>query len=461
MQTFWYRWVNAGLTENQNYSERNRVKLLNKIAFIFLILMTVRIFLDVLDQDWIGTGIAGLIFILFALTFVFQYKGMTNFAAAYLLSVFMVMASALIVLLGRNLGAEFCFFTAIGMALMFYSESKYLLYILGGLCFSYIAGQTVHYFYPPPLENLLTPISYHFVFFANIASILVMTHSFAKESKTFQTKSAELLEDLKSKNDTLIQKQSHIGIQNKRLESVNKELERFAFIASHDLKTPLRNINSFLGLIKNRLTDQHQQDENLMEYLTYAQSSAKKMHFLIQNILEYSRLNKKEIELSEVDLNVIVKAAIQNLKTFIAENNAKIIVGDLPKVKGLDVQLTLLFQNLIENGIKYNKSKIPTVELSCVTFVTEYLITVKDNGIGINESYKNKVFEMFTRLHGESTYQGTGIGLAICKKIAENHSGKISLESIEKIGSTFKLRLPILRKSKRTYKRIQKVKKVS
>jgi len=226
-----------------------------------------------------------------------------------------------------------------------------------------------------------------------------------------------------------------------KLKESNKELERFAYIASHDMKEPLRNIVSFSQLLKRKLSGKMNEDES--EYLEFVTKNAKQMNELIKGILEFSKIDKTEEEkLAEVNLNAVMQEVVLNLDTIAKDKNAKINFQKLPIIYGNEIQLVSLFQNLIENGIKYNNKEIPKIELSIQEAENAYNIFIKDNGIGINEEYHNKIFEMFKRLHTRNEYQGTGIGLALCKKIAQRHNGDLNVYNSDNQGTTFLLTLP-------------------
>lgn len=291
--------------------------------------------------------------------------------------------------------------------------------------------------YRPNEENFGIVI----VFMIYIHTItLFMIARFGTVSKSIQNRLQEVLGKVEINHKKLQDNQIKIEEQNKRLGRTNEELEKFAYIASHDLKSPLRNITSFMNLIQRKLKDYP--DESVHEYLNFATSSAKQMHFLVNDILEYSKLGDKKIELSEVNLNKIIEKVEQSLQAIIQEKNAVIETDELPTIFANITQMQLLFQNLIENGIKYNKQNSPTIQIRYEQTTEAHLITFKDNGIGIPKEYKEKVFEMFQRLQAQSETKGSGIGLAICMKIVEQHQGKLWLESTEGKGSTFFVTFP-------------------
>lgn len=222
------------------------------------------------------------------------------------------------------------------------------------------------------------------------------------------------------------------------LKDKNQELERFAYIASHDLKTPVRNIVSFLGLINRKL--QNVDDEDLKHYIAYASQSARNMFSLVEDVLEFSRLNKnQELKFQVVDTNELVCEAVQNLEIYIKEKDAIITCRNLPKQMTADPsKMIQLFQNLIENGIKYNQSPQPNILISCQQKEQTQEFSIEDNGIGIESTYKDSIFDMFKRLHNRQDYEGTGIGLAVCKKIVQLHQGKIWVDSEVGKGSVFR-----------------------
>jgi light-regulated signal transduction histidine kinase (bacteriophytochrome) len=234
----------------------------------------------------------------------------------------------------------------------------------------------------------------------------------------------------------------NLKTQNEVLEQTSLELERFNYIASHDLKSPLRTIISFGGLIKRDIEKEKYTAIN--EKMNYVITGAKQMNYIIEGVLELSKLKGiKKTERIEVDLNEILAKAQLNLEDDIREKNVIIKSESLSTFLGNEVEFLLLFQNLIQNAIKYNKSKEPTVIISTHQNNDVLFISFKDNGIGIDEVYFNQIFEFFKRLHGSSEYQGTGIGLGLCKRIVENYNGQISVESEVGKGSSFVIQLPM------------------
>jgi PAS domain S-box-containing protein len=231
-----------------------------------------------------------------------------------------------------------------------------------------------------------------------------------------------------------------------QLERSNKDLEKFAYVASHDLQEPLRMVASYTQLIARRYKGKL--DAEADEFIDYAVDGANRMQQLIQDLLAYSRLSRKGPNLEDCDSRAICESAIGNLRQAIAESGATVVIGPLPRVMADTTQLTQLFQNLIGNAIKYRSERIPNVQISSASEDGHWVFSVSDNGIGIEAQYFGRIFEMFQRLHTRARYAGTGIGLAICRNIAEHHGGQIWVESQPGKGSTFFFTIPHTRRLK-------------
>ncbi|HDQ25875.1 MAG TPA: PAS domain S-box protein [bacterium] len=228
------------------------------------------------------------------------------------------------------------------------------------------------------------------------------------------------------------------------LKRSNAELEQFAYIASHDLQEPLRSIAGYLQLIERR--HKGGLGEETDGYMDAALKSAERMKTLINNVLDFSRIERKPRIFEAVDLNEALDNALEGLSDMINRAGAVIERETLPCVKGDPGQIEVLFTNLIGNSIKFHSEKKPVIKISCSEAAEEYKISVKDNGIGIDPAYFDRIFVIFQRLHGRNEYPGTGIGLAICKKIAERHGGALKVESEQGKGSVFSFTIPKRRK---------------
>jgi PAS domain S-box-containing protein len=246
------------------------------------------------------------------------------------------------------------------------------------------------------------------------------------ERKAIQERTRQLNEELERR------------VQERTAELVrsNAELQQFAKIASHDLQEPLRSIEGYASLLVKRYKGKLDKDAD--EFLDYIQDGVNRMVQLIQGVLTHSRIGSTDLKpVESVDVNEIMGTVLANLAALIAENNAQVKYENLPIVVANKSEMLQLFQNLVGNAIKYRGERDPVIKISAEENVHEWVFSVEDNGIGIDEKYSEKIFDMFARLHGKTQYSGTGIGLAICKKIVETHGGRIWVQSEPGHGSIF------------------------
>ncbi|RMG78848.1 MAG: hypothetical protein D6714_17315 [Bacteroidetes bacterium] len=293
------------------------------------------------------------------------------------------------------------------------------------------------------LENKITIQNQRLQNYVLLIIIIVVLSASVILLNAFQRKKAynKLLElEVQKRTGELAESNRELKNFNVKLEQSNNELERFAYIASHDLKSPLRNVISFLNLIERKLKDTS--DKDIQEYLRFATDNARQMYNLIQDVLEYSRVSEKEVPVEKVDLNDSLMLVLQNLKEEMQSKQAVVFSKPLPVIEANSVHVLQLFQNLIGNGIKYNHSRKPKVVLNHRMDSANHVFSVIDNGIGISQEYHDQIFQMFKRLHTKEEYPGTGIGLALCKKIIDNLGGKIWLESTPGKGTTFHFSIP-------------------
>jgi PAS domain S-box-containing protein len=242
--------------------------------------------------------------------------------------------------------------------------------------------------------------------------------------------------------DISVRKQSetHLLLKMDELNRSNEELKQFAYIASHDLQEPLRMVASYTQLLSRRYKGKLDADAD--EFIAYAVDGANRMQRLIQDLLTYSRVGTKGINLADISSEKALQHALANLHGAIGDSAAVVTHDPLPDVMADEGQLTQLFQNLVGNGIKYHSTELPRVHISAARQGgRKWLFSVKDNGLGIDKQYFERIFGMFQRLHKREEFAGTGIGLAICKKIVERHGGHISVESQPGQGSTFRFAL--------------------
>jgi light-regulated signal transduction histidine kinase (bacteriophytochrome) len=221
----------------------------------------------------------------------------------------------------------------------------------------------------------------------------------------------------------------------RKLTESNQELQHFAYIASHDLQEPLRTITSFIQLLAKRY--QGKLDNDADEFIGFVTDGAQRMQRLINDLLAYSRVESKGRPFVQFDCGTVLQHALANLRHAIDECNATITHDDLPAICGDETQILQLFQNLIGNAIKFRAPAPPLIHIGLIDRPGEWEISVKDNGIGIDPKFFDRIFEIFHRLHSREQYAGTGIGLAVCKKIVERHGGRIRVDSAPGQGTTF------------------------
>lgn len=219
------------------------------------------------------------------------------------------------------------------------------------------------------------------------------------------------------------------------LKKRNDELEHFSYMVSHDLQEPLRNIAGIIGIIEKRYLDN--MDETGKSYFKHVTDAAERMKQLIFDILDYSKITKSSLVKESVDMNLIVKEVLGLFAEKIKESKALIKVAALPVVKAEKIAMFQIIQNLISNALKYNRSATPELIVDCEEESDFWKFSVADNGIGIDPAYAEKIFVIFKRLHNKSEFSGTGVGLAICKKVAERYDGKIWVEHLPEGGSKF------------------------
>ena len=283
----------------------------------------------------------------------------------------------------------------------------------------------------------------------NLSGKLQATATFAHETglRNFDMPFTPLSDEdtlgkaLLSMRENLKAGETNLALKNRELERKNKELEEFAFVASHDLQEPLRTASSFVDLFQKHYKGKL--DERADKYLSFISQASDRMQVLITDLLEYSRIGSKK-EINNIDCNIILTEVLADLHTAINESGTKITAGPLPVVLGYRTELKQLFQNLISNSIKFReKDRPPLITIAAWKDHNNWQFSFSDNGIGIAKEHYEKIFVIFQRLHTRNQYKGSGIGLSLCKKIVELHKGKIWPESVPDKGCTFYFTLPV------------------
>jgi light-regulated signal transduction histidine kinase (bacteriophytochrome) len=272
----------------------------------------------------------------------------------------------------------------------------------------------------------------------------------SQDPEAYDEEEVELLEQLAGDlgygieflRSSAIQKRTEeaLNIQAQDLARSNLELKQFAYVASHDLQEPLRNLISCVQLLDRKFKDRLGPEAD--KYIGYAVDSAARMQSLIEALLAYSRVGTLAKPFKLVDCRKILNVSLANLRTAISESQALITYDSLPRLMADETQLVQLFQNLLSNAIKFRAGPGPRIHVSASERNGEWLFSIQDNGIGIENEYQDRIFSIFQRLHTRTEYEGTGIGLAIAKKIVERHRGRIWVESEVGKGATFYFTIP-------------------
>jgi two-component system, chemotaxis family, CheB/CheR fusion protein len=280
------------------------------------------------------------------------------------------------------------------------------------------------------------------------------------EQKTFADGLKKLVqertEELQALNEELVVKNEELIESNSHFIRLNKELEQFAYVASHDLQEPLRKIQIFANILNQRYTDELSADAAV--YMEKITASASRMSNLIKDLLDYSRLSYNSSLFKAIDLNVVVKHVINDFELLISQKGVSVNVDQLPSIEAIPIQMNQLFYNIIGNSIKFSKKTVKPVititsrilraeeikQFPSLKFDKDYLqVAISDNGIGFSQQYAEQIFTIFNRLNDKSKYGGYGIGLALCKRIVENHNGIIVAKGTENEGATFIFVLPM------------------
>lgn len=301
------------------------------------------------------------------------------------------------------------------------------------------------------LDIFLRPATMHenFIVFAHRTSETALSGQETEMLSILMNFYTQILQSFTLKDEIVSRQQELSGKivdNNKKLKELNQQLARsneeltqFAYSASHDLQEPLRTISSYINLFLRNY------GENLTEegadFLKYANDGALRMHTLIKDLLTYSRIDRVEEPMHDFDGNIMLDEALHNLQAAVEESHALVLYPDFPHIYGNQSQIVLLFQNLIDNAIKFHGRQEPLVMIDVNESGDTIEFSVSDNGIGIEPQFREKIFGFFTRLYPTDVFKGTGLGLSICKKIVERHSGSIDVESRPGKGSTFRFTL--------------------
>ena len=312
---------------------------------------------------------------------------------------------------------------------------------IGSNLFSYVHPESEGRFREMIRDSMNTSVRDDLMFIANDGTKVAMQLSVSfllTEVPTFCIVAADLTERIEAE-ESLRRANEELDIKvkerTKALARSNAELQHFAYVASHDLQEPLRMVTAYLSLLEEKHGDVLKGQAR--EYMDFAIEGGVRARRLVSDLLELTHLESQAKPMSATDMNVVMDAAVQNLMVQIKEEHAVVTRDSLPEIMADDTQMTVLLQNLLSNAIKFHDDRTPVVHVSFQDQGDQWLFSVSDNGIGIDPAYKDKMFVMFQRLHSRRKYEGTGIGLAIAKKIVERHGGRIWFDSEIGKGTTF------------------------
>lgn len=390
-------------------------------VFSFVVAMSYAIYTVFVQGDWMNFMTTLPFILIFSLEIIFYKFKNTEAVKVLLVLGIPLLVSAETLCMGGDFSQSAILLACLAVGFVFFTDNKRRFFSIGIVNIAVYVAVLLYIRFYGPLYRLKDDPYDEIISFIVSASYLYFIFTMHDRDN------AQLIQNLEKKNQKLL--------------VTTQELERFTNIASHDLKSPLRNIASFLGLIEREF--KRGDTSNLLSNLDYARNGAIQMHYLIEGILEISKVNQdlnphKEV----VDLNILLMNAINNLHQDICEKKAIITSAALPKYFTNPIEITLLFQNLIQNAIKYNQSVQPRIEIKITEEANLLKLSITDNGIGIEPKYHEYIFEHFKRLHNSSEYMGTGLGLSLCRKIVQKYGGKIMVDSDLGKGSTFTILLP-------------------
>ena len=425
---FFYKIIRIGIYKDTPAEDRDTIVLFNRFSYMISFLLLIITIQDALIGTPLDLIVDSTSIVIISSGPVLNYFRLHSFAKAWSMLMYPTfLVAPVMIMYGDILYPSYSFFVFFTYTLLFFNNKKTLFLLPSYLVLLWVFLQyyTLHHapficLEPTILDRNLFPL----ITFTGLFFIVC----------NYKTK-------VKKKEDTLEIALKNAQKQNEKLNIANTELERFAFVTSHDLKTPVRTIVSFLNLIEIKIKKQEYAD--LEHYITFAKDGGLQINRLISEILEFSKLNiNQTLERTEVDLDTIFNKNVTNLQGYISEKNAKVESGILGKITSNELFVGLLFQNLIENAIKFNKNEQPLVKVTAEKSENGTSISFQDNGIGIEKEFQESVFHIFNRLHSQQDYAGTGMGLAICKKIMERLGGTILLTSEQGVGTNFILFFP-------------------
>ncbi len=414
--------INLGISDDLNNYNKIRLRVFNAYLNITLLFQLLLLTVAILSHRWIGMKIMLVqIFLFIGLIFLqSKNKIKLNTFLYNLCYPTIIFGLVFMYVQPNNIGYIFLAFIISSLLIQEKIWEKILLVIVNAVYYIFTQCESPYIGY---YGEKMTDFNNFMLVFMAVGSTIAALHILLHELNTYEKNNKKLIIELENKN--------------KKLSAVNEELERFTSGVSHDMKTPIRAINSFVTVIERKIKGE---DEELLRYFDYVKKNTNQLHQLIVDSLNYAKIGQEEMILENVSLNEILFDLIRDFSA----DNVEIYTETFPDVLSNKTLVRKLFQNIIENGIKYNVSDLKIIEITHKKLNENIIFEIKDNGIGIDKVFHEQIFEMYKQLNNKNEYQGTGLGLSICKKIAVQLKGDIWVDSEVGKGSSFLIQLPTI-----------------
>lgn len=440
---------NTGITSELSLSEKRAIRFINFSLLFGLTFCICSFCVNLLIMGKKESLLPLFFSFLFGIGFYYQRKHYFELTKLFALSIAIIGVIISCWVFGLKGYPYFMFLLTISVGMVFYPQKKqqFKLLILHLVCLAFTLGMTP---YITPILEVPLPLTFGLLTFLFVLLLLFfIIYTYTNENQNFENQTNQLVLSLQQQKTQIEQQSIDLQISNHQLqkeiaeknviqaqlETANEKLKRFTYVASHDLKEPLRSIGGFSTLLEREL--QEELNESSEQYLHFIKGGVKRMATLLDDLLAYSRINNDiNLRKEAIDLNQLISDIKRNLNHLIKKNEGTILTETLPIIQGIPTQINQLFQNIISNGLKFKGTENPIIHISYKEKKGAYIFAIKDNGIGIEESQQSKIFTAFHRVD-KSKYEGSGIGLATCEKVVENHQGKIWLASELGKGTTF------------------------
>ncbi|MBQ4914480.1 GHKL domain-containing protein [Maribacter sp. MMG018] len=386
----------------------------------------------------------------FSLGVVFDRLHKKHLTRVYMTTVPPLMLGSIIILVGGFFGQDLIMATSAFMSFIIFRKHPQLRKIIIAFNVLIFILPTLYInIYGPLLEPIDLPFDEIIVFLVCLGWLSITFFMYDEKKTRSYTTELELKNkslkanalELKKSQESLKSQNKELALLNQELELKNKQIEEFTYMVTHDLKAPISNIDTITDQLKSHFKNSSSPEVDT--YFNYLKASSSRMMLLVDNLLENAKIGNSKVKES-VDLNNLLNDILKDLSHRTKETKAIINIDNLPVVQGYPIELGLLFQNLLDNALKFvPKNKNPEINITCYKKADSYLFTVSDNGIGIPKKHFDKIFKAFQKLHASKEFEGSGIGLYGCKKVVEYHGGRIWVESTENKGSTFYFTLPL------------------